>query len=145
MALQKTLVFVKPDVTARPDADGVVEDIKKILEESGLKILKEKKGSAPRDFWEKHYAVHKGKPFYGELLEFVASGPVVAMIVEGEDAIRKVRGLAGPTDSNKARQEAPQSIRAKYGTDIQANAIHASDAPETAEFELELWQKEFFD
>lgn len=80
--------------------------------------------------------MHRERPFFGELVEFMTSGPVVAMVLEGEDAIRRVREIIGPTDSNEARKVAPNSIRALFGTDKGKNAVHASDSKESADYEI---------
>ena len=85
---------------------------------------------------EGFYNVHKGKPFFDELIEFMTSGPIVAMVLEGENAIARVREIIGPTDSNEARKVAPNSIRALYGTDKGKNAVHASDSPQSAQYEI---------
>ena len=84
------------------------------------------------------YAVHKGKPFYDSLVEFMTSGPIVGLLLQGEDAIKRLREVVGATDPSKAR---PGTIRAKFGTDIQRNAVHASDSPESAAYEIPFFFK----
>jgi nucleoside-diphosphate kinase len=89
-----------------------------------------------REVAEKHYAVHKGKPFYESLLKFITGGPVVALVAEGREAIAVVRNLMGPTDGTKA---APSTIRGDYALSIQNNLIHGSDSPESAATEIPIW------
>ena len=126
---QRTLTIVKPDAVAK----GVTGEILSRFEKAGLEIVALKKlrltGEQARGF----YAVHKERPFYGELVEFMTSGPVVVGVLEGPDAIAKNRELMGPTDSTKAE---PGTIRGDFGTNIERNAVHGSDAPETARVEI---------
>ncbi len=127
--VQRTLAIVKPDATARP---GVTGQILTRIEEAGLAIIGLKKIRLTEEDARGFYAVHKERPFYGDLVKFMTSGPVVVAILEGEDAIKKWRDLMGPTNSN----EAPAgTIRGDFGTDIERNASHGSDAPETARVE----------
>ena len=128
--VQRTLAIVKPDATAKPGAAG---QILARIEESGLRIVALKKLQLSEEDARGFYAVHKERPFYGELVAFMTSGPVVVAALEGEDAIRRWRDLMGPTDSTKAE---PGTIRGDFGTDIERNASHGSDAPETARVEL---------
>lgn len=130
--VERTFVMVKPDGVQR----GLIGEIISRIERRGLKIVGMKMVYLTEAFAKEHYAVHEGKPFFAGLIEYITSGPVVAMVVEGTDAIRVVRDMVGATDPRKA---APGTIRGDYGLEIGRNLIHASDAPETAEFEIGLW------
>ena len=127
--LQRTLAIIKPDAAGRP---GVAGQILARIEESGLEIVALKKIHLTDEDARGFYAVHKERPFYGDLVKFMTSGPVVVAILEGENAIGRWRDLMGPTDSNQAE---PGTIRGDFGTDIERNASHGSDAPETARIE----------
>jgi nucleoside-diphosphate kinase len=126
---QRTLTIVKPDAVAK----GVTGEILSRFEKAGLEIVALKKLRLTEEQARGFYAVHKERPFYGELVEFMTSGPVVVGVLEGPDAIAKNRELMGPTDSTKAE---PGTIRGDFGTDIERNAVHGSDAPETARVEI---------
>ena len=126
---QRTLTIVKPDAVA----NGVPGEILSRFEKAGLEIVALKKLRLTEEQARGFYAVHKERPFYGELVEFMTSGPVVVGVLEGPDAIAKNRQLMGPTDSTKAE---PGTIRGDFGTDIERNAVHGSDAPETAQVEI---------
>ena len=130
MATERTLAIIKPDAAAKPGATG---EILRRIEEAGLAIVGMKRMQLTEQVAKGFYAVHKERPFYGELVAFMTSGPVVVAALEGEDAIRRWRDLMGPTDSTKAE---PGTIRGDFGTDIERNASHGSDAPETARVEL---------
>jgi len=127
--VQRTLAIVKPDAAGRP---GVAGQILARIEESGLEIVALKKLRLSEADARGFYAVHKERPFYGELVKFMTSGPVVVAILEGENAIARWRDLMGPTDSTQAEAG---TIRGDFGTDIERNASHGSDAPETARIE----------
>lgn len=127
--LQRTLAIIKPDAAGRP---GVAGQILARIEESGLEIVALKKIQLTDEDARGFYAVHKERPFYGDLVKFMTSGPVVVAILEGENAIGRWRDLMGPTDSNQAE---PGTIRGDFGTDIERNASHGSDATETARIE----------
>jgi len=128
--VQRTLAIVKPDATARP---GVTGQILARIEAAGLMLVGLKKIRLSEEDAKGFYAVHKERPFYGELVAFMTSGPVVVAALEGEGAIAKWRDLMGPTNS----EEAPAgTIRGDFGTDIEKNASHGSDAPETAKVEI---------
>jgi nucleoside-diphosphate kinase len=130
MAVERTLSIIKPDATAKPGATG---EILARFEQAGLKILAMKRIQLSETLAQGFYAVHKERPFYGELVKFMTSGPVVVSVLEGENAIRAHRDLLGPTNSS----EAPAgTIRGDFGTDIERNATHGSDAPETAKVEI---------
>jgi nucleoside-diphosphate kinase len=128
MALERTLAIIKPDAVAAGNSGAIIS----MIEEKGFHIVAMKKAllSAPQA--EGFYHVHKERPFFGELVEFMTSGPVVLMTLEGEGAIARWRDLMGPTD---ATQAGPDTVRGRYGTDIGQNASHGSDAPDTAAFE----------
>ena len=128
--VQRTLSIIKPDATGRP---GVTGQILTRFEEAGLRIVALKKVQLSEELAKGFYAVHKERPFYGDLIKFMTSGPVVVSVLEGPDAIAKNRELMGPTNS----EEAPAgTIRGDFGTDIERNAAHGSDAPETAQVEI---------
>jgi nucleoside-diphosphate kinase len=130
--MERTLVLVKPDGVQR----GLVGEIIGRLERKGLKLVGLRLLEVPRAMAERHYAVHTGKHFYAGLVEFITSGPVAAIAVEGPDAIAVVRKLVGATMPNQAE---PGTIRGDLGVSGLRNLIHASDAVETANAELELW------
>jgi len=130
--MQRTLVLAKPDAVQR----GLIGEIIGRFERKGLKVVGLRLLSVPRDMAEQHYAVHAGKHFYHGLVEFITSGPVAAVALEGPDAIAVVRRMVGKTMPNEAE---PGTIRGDLGVSGLRNLIHASDAPETAETELSLW------
>ncbi len=130
--MQRTLVIVKPDAFKK-GATGKIID--RFLEE-GFELKALKMFRFTEDQAKGFYIVHKERPFYGELVEFMTSGPVVAMVLEGENVIQRVREIIGPTDSEEARKTAPNSIRALFGTDKGQNAVHASDSEESANYEI---------
>jgi nucleoside-diphosphate kinase len=128
MALERTFAIIKPDAVRKKVAGQILSRI----EESGLEILAMKKMQLTEQGAQGFYAVHKERPFFNDLVAFMTSGPVVALILEGEGAIKQWRDLMGPTNSN----EAPAgSLRGDFGTDLEQNATHGSDAPETAQLE----------
>lgn len=130
MATERTLAIIKPDAAAKPGATG---EILRRVEEAGLSIIGLKRMQLTEQVAKGFYAVHKERPFYGELVSFMTSGPVVVVCLEGDGAIKKWRDLMGPTNS----EEAPAgTIRGDFGTDIEKNASHGSDAPETAAKEI---------
>ncbi|MCP5056548.1 MAG: nucleoside-diphosphate kinase [bacterium] len=129
MAVERTLSIVKPDAVAK----GATGEILRRFEEAGLQIVAIKKLQLSDELAQGFYAVHKERPFFGDLVKFMTSGPVVVSALEGEGAIAKNRELMGPTNST----EAPAgTIRGDFGTDIERNAAHGSDAPETAKIEI---------
>jgi nucleoside-diphosphate kinase len=130
--MQRTLVLVKPDGVQR----GLIAEIVGRFERKGLKIVGLRLLPVSDELAEKHYAVHAGKHFYSGLVEFITSGPVAAVALEGPDAIAVVRRMVGKTMPNEAE---PGTIRGDLGISGLRNLIHASDAPETAESELALW------
>jgi nucleoside-diphosphate kinase len=130
--MQRTLVLAKPDAVQR----GLVGEIVGRFERKGLKLVGLRLLSVSRNLAETHYAVHAGKPFYAGLVEFITSGPVAAIALEGPDAIAVVRRMVGKTMPNEAE---PGTIRGDFGVAGLRNLIHASDAPDTAAAELALW------
>jgi nucleoside-diphosphate kinase len=132
--MQQTLILVKPDGVQRRLVGAIVQRFEqKGLRLAGLKLLQ-----PSRDLAEKHYAVHKGKPFYDSLLKFLTSGPTVAMVWEGREAVTVARTLMGATDGVKAP---PATIRGDYAISVQNNLVHGSDSPENAALEIALWFK----
>ncbi len=130
MATERTLSIIKPDATAVAGAAG---EILARFERAGLRILAMKRVQLSEQLARGFYAVHKERPFYGDLVKFMTSGPVVVSVLEGENAIQAHRDLLGPTNS----EEAPAgTIRGDFGTDIERNATHGSDAVETARIEI---------
>ncbi|MGH0038146.1 MAG: nucleoside-diphosphate kinase [Myxococcota bacterium] len=127
--MQRTLAIVKPDAVDK----GATGEILKRIEANGLRIIGLKRVQLTEQQARGFYAVHKERPFYGDLVKFMTSGPVVIAALEGEGAIKKWRDLMGPTNST----EAPAgTIRGDFGTDVERNASHGSDAPETARVEI---------
>jgi nucleoside-diphosphate kinase len=132
MLNQRTLVLVKPDGVRRK----LVGEVVRRLEQKTLDIVGMRMLTIDKDLASEHYAEHVEKPFFGELLEFITSGPVIAMAVEGDDAISVVRQMMGATDPKKATQG---TIRGDYGLITTENLVHGSDSPESAERELKLF------
>ena len=132
--MERTLVLAKPDALQR----GLVGTILSRFEQKGLKLVGLKMRRFPDEVIQEHYSVHADKPFYSALVGFMTSGPVVAIALEGKDAISVVRGLMGKTNSSEA---APGTIRGDLGQDTGRNLVHGSDSPETAQQEIGL----FFD
>jgi len=130
--MEKTLVLLKPDCVQR----RLVGPILARFEQKGLRLAALKLVWADRTLAEKHYAVHKGRPFYDSLLQFLTSGPTVAVVLEGREAVAVVRNLMGPTDGVKAP---PGTIRGDYAISIQNNLIHGSDSKDNAALEIGLW------
>jgi nucleoside-diphosphate kinase len=129
MAVQRTFSIIKPDAVAK----NVVGKIISRFESNGLKVVASKMKHLSRQEAEGFYGVHRERPFFKDLVDFMVSGPVVLQVLEGEDAIAKNRELMGATDPKKA---APGTIRADFAESIDANAVHGSDAPETAAIEI---------
>jgi len=129
MAVERTLSIVKPDAVAK----NVIGQIYSRFEASGLKIIAARMLQLSRNDAEGFYAVHRQRPFFNDLVNFMISGPVMVQVLEGESAIQKNRDLMGATDPKKA---ARGSIRADFADSIDANAVHGSDAPETAAVEI---------
>ena len=129
MAVERTLSIIKPDAVAR----NVIGEIYTRFEKAGLKVVAAQMTQLSKQEAEGFYAVHRERPFFNALVNFMISGPVMIQVLEGEDAIARNRELMGATDPKKA---AKGTIRADFADSIDANAVHGSDAPETAAFEL---------
>jgi nucleoside-diphosphate kinase len=130
--LERTLVLIKPDGVQR----GLVGEIIRRLEQRGLKLVAAKFLKVPVELAEKHYAIHKGKPFYEGLVSYITSAPVMAMVWEGPEAVAAVRQTMGATKPTEAD---PGTIRHDFGLVISRNLTHASDSPENALSEISLW------
>lgn len=129
---ERTFAMVKPDGVQR----GLVGEVVRRYEQRGLKVVGLKLMRVTRALAEEQYAEHKGKPFYNGLVDYVTSGPVVALALEGRNAVEVVRAVNGATDPAKA---APGTIRGDYALDIGRNLVHGSDSPTTAQRELKLY------
>ncbi len=127
--MERTFSIIKPDAVAAGKTGAILQH----LVDGGLKPVALKLVRMSREQAEGFYHVHKARPFFGALVEFMTSGPCVVQVLEGENAIARNRELMGATDSKKA---AAGTIRQKFGTDIERNAVHGSDAPETAAYEI---------
>jgi nucleoside-diphosphate kinase len=134
MQNERTFVMVKPDGVQR----GLVGEIINRFEKKGLKIVAMKLVSVSKELAEKHYGVHKGKPFFKPTVEYIISSPVIVMVLEGNNAINVVRTMMGKTNPQEALHG---TIRGDFAQFIGRNIIHGSDGPETAEFEIKLWFK----
>ncbi|HVD26611.1 MAG TPA: nucleoside-diphosphate kinase [Gaiellaceae bacterium] len=132
MALERTLVLVKPDAMRRQLAGEIIGR----LERRGLQLGAARLLTVERSLAEQHYAEHTEKPFFGELIEFITSGPTLALVVEGEGAIATVRTTMGATDPADA---VPGTIRGDLSLSMPDNLVHGSDSPESAEREIALW------
>ena len=132
MAIERTLSIIKPDAVAK----NVIGKIVSRFEAAGLKIVAAKLVHLSRNEAEQFYSVHKERPFFKDLVDFMITGPVFVQVLEGENAIAKNRDLMGATDPKKA---APGTIRADFADSIDANAVHGSDAPETAANEVSFF------
>ena len=132
--MQQTLILLKPDAVQR----RLVGEVIARFERKGLRLVGLKLLQPSRELAEKHYAVHKGKPFYDSLLSFLTSGPTVAMVWEGREAVAACRALMGLTDGVKSP---PGTIRGDFGLSVQNNLVHGSDSPENATAEIALWFK----
>ena len=132
--MQQTLILLKPDAVQR----RLVGELLSRFERKGLRLVGLKLVQSSRELAEKHYAVHKGKPFYESLLTFLTSGPTVAVVLEGREAVAVGRSLMGLTDGAKAP---PGTIRGDYAISVQNNLVHGSDSPENSATEIALWFK----
>jgi len=130
--MDRTLILVKPDAFAR----GLSGEIVARFERKGLRIAALRHMSVTRDLAERHYAEHAERPFFGELVEFITSGPILAMVLEGPEAVRAARQVIGATNPIEA---APGSIRGDYALEMGANMVHGSDSPESAAREAALF------
>jgi nucleoside-diphosphate kinase len=129
MAIERTFSILKPDATAR----NLTGAINAVIEKAGLRIVAQKRIRMSKAEAETFYGVHRERPFFGELVEFMTSGPVVVQVLEGENAIAKYREIMGATDPSKA---AEGTIRKLYAKSVGENSVHGSDAPETAATEI---------
>jgi nucleoside-diphosphate kinase len=129
MPVERTFSIIKPDATAR----NLTGAINAIIEQAGLRIVAQKRIKITREQAETFYAVHRARPFFGELVEFMISGPVVVQVLEGDNAVIAYRDIMGATDPAKA---APGTIRKVHANSIGENSVHGSDAPETAVKEI---------
>ena len=132
MEKERTFVMIKPDAVQR----GITGEIITRFEKKGIKIVAMKLVAVSKKQAEKHYAVHKGKPFFEPTVKYITSSPVVVMVLEGINAIEMVRGMMGKTDPQQADKG---TIRGDYGQFIGRNIVHGSDGKETAKFEINLW------
>jgi len=135
MATERTFSMIKPDATKR----GVTGKVVAMLEAAGLRVVAQKRIRITRAQAEAFYGVHKERPFFGELVEFMISGPVVVQVLEGENAVLKNREVMGATDPSKAE---PGTIRKELALSIGENTVHGSDAPETAREEIAFFFSE---
>jgi nucleoside-diphosphate kinase len=129
MALERTFSIIKPDATRRNITGRIIA----MLEEGGLRVVASKRIRITREQAEGFYAVHRERPFFGELVEFMCSGPVVVQVLEGENAVARNREIMGATNPKDA---APGTIRAELALSIGENSVHGSDGPETAKQEI---------
>ena len=130
--MERSLVLIKPDAMKRNLAGAIISR----FEESGLKTVALKMLHIDEGLAKRHYAVHEGKPFFEDLVKYIISTPIVAIVFEGENAIELIRKTMGATDPKKAEKG---TIRADFGLDIQNNAVHGSDSPENAAKEIRLF------
>lgn len=130
--MERSLILVKPDGTARHLTGAIIAR----LEEQGLKLIGLKMLQMDRELARRHYEVHKAKPFFSGLVDYITSGPIVAAAFEGDQAVEKIRKIMGPTDPEKAEKG---TIRGDFGIDIERNTVHGSDAVATARQELNLF------
>ena len=134
MTKQRTFVMIKPDGVQR----GLVGEIINRFEKKGIKIIAMKMLSVSKELAEKHYGIHKGKPFFTPTVKYIMSSPVIAMVLEGNNVIDLVRTMMGKTNPQDAQMG---TIRGDFGQFIGRNIVHGSDGPDTAEFEINLWFK----
>lgn len=120
----------------KPEAVSHANEIMEMYKEGGLNIVETKQVQLTKEEAEQFYEIHKDRPFYGDLVTYISSGPVVGVIVEGDDAVLKVREIMGSTDPKKA---APGTIRARFGTSIEKNAVHGSDSVDSAKKEIQFF------
>jgi nucleoside-diphosphate kinase len=132
LEIERSLVLIKPDAVRNGQSDEIISRLKKL----GLKMVARKALRMDRALAEKHYAVHKEKPFFKELVEYMTSAPIVAAVFEGEKVVAKIRQAMGATDPAKAEAG---TIRADFGLNVTRNAVHGSDSVETAEKEISLF------
>jgi nucleoside-diphosphate kinase len=133
--MERTLILVKPDAFER----GLTGEVISRFERKGLKLVALKQMQADEAIANEHYAEHSEKPFFGELVSFITGGPLVAMVLEGPNAVKAARQLIGATDPVEADAG---SIRGQYGTEVTFNLVHGSDSPESAARETKIWFSE---
>lgn len=129
MTIERTLSIIKPDAVAK----NVIGELYSRFERGGLRIIASRMLHLSKERAEEFYGVHRERPFFGELVEFMTSGPVVVQVLEGENAIQRNREIMGATDPAKAE---PGTIRADFATEVTENAVHGSDGPDTAKTEI---------
>jgi nucleoside-diphosphate kinase len=129
---ERTLILIKPDGVRR----GLIGDVLSRIERKGLRIVAMDLRTMTAETAETHYAEHVGKPFFGSLVDFITSGPLVALVAEGPRAVEAFRALAGATDPVKA---APGTIRGDHALEVQENIVHGSDSPDSAEREIKIF------
>lgn len=132
--MEKSLVLIKPDGVEQ----NIIGKIISMYEEAGLKVVGLKMMTINKEFAMKHYKEHIGKPFFDELINYITRGPLCALILEGDNAVNKIRRINGATNPSKAEKG---TIRALYGKNLTENCVHASDSVENAKSEIELWFK----
>ena len=135
MAVTRTFSIIKPDATRR----NLTGAVTKMLEDAGLRVVASKRIQMTREQAEGFYAVHKERPFFGELVEFMISGPVVVQVLEGEDAVKRNRDVMGATNPADAEEG---TIRKAFAESIEANSVHGSDSDENAKIEIEFFFNE---
>ena len=133
--MERSLVLIKPDAMQRNLAGTIISR----MEEQGLKVVALKMIHLDKALAERHYAIHAGKPFFEDLIDYITSTPIIAIVFEGARAVEVIRRIMGATDPAKAE---PGTIRADFGSDIQHNVVHGSDSTETAEEEIKLFFNE---
>ena len=138
--MERSLVLIKPDAIQRALAGQIISR----LERKGLKIIAMKILHMDKDLAQRHYAIHKGKPFFDDLVSFITSSPLIAVVLQGENAVQIIRQMMGETDPAKASSG---TIRGDFGIDIGRNLVHGSDSPENARREIDLFfsTEEIFD
>jgi nucleoside-diphosphate kinase len=134
MGIERTFVMIKPDAVQR----GLIGEIISRFEQKGIKIIAMKMVSVSKELAERHYGVHKGKPFFAPTVKYITSSPVIVMVLECTNVIGMVRSMMGKTNPQDA---AIGTIRGDFGQFIGRNIVHGSDGPDTAEFEINLWFK----
>jgi nucleoside-diphosphate kinase len=130
--MERSLVLVKPDAMKRELAGAIIARLQKL----GLKLVAAKMLHADKTLARKHYAVHKDKPFYDDLVNYITSAPIVACVFEGKNAVATIRKAMGATDPAKAEKG---TIRADFGESLERNSVHGSDSPDNAEIEISLF------
>jgi nucleoside-diphosphate kinase len=130
--MEKSLVLIKPDAMQRNLAGKIISR----LEEAGLKLSALKMLRMDKELAQRHYAIHKDKPFFANLVSYITSAPIVALVLSGENAVTLIRETMGPTDPAKAKSG---TIRGDFGLDIERNSVHGSDSPQNAEEEIKIF------